>query len=218
MLLPKFCHQVYDYTCNYGIYNTFVSLSMCSLDHRLTTAPSFDQGLPSVANLPQFFRKHGYASPDDYEAGPFQFGHETDLESYAYWLTKPQVINNFDTFMNGGKLGNQRRWTGKSVDYLVRYALTSAEWFPTNRVIVDGYRDGPTGVMLVDVAGGRGHDIEAFRCMHLNAPGRLVLQDLPKTMEQVSNLNSKIEPCGHNFFEPQPVEGELSCPQDVWPA
>ena len=73
---------------------------------------SFDQGLPSVANLPQFFKENGYSSPDDYEAGPFQFGHETDMESYAYWLSKPEVINNFDTFMNGGKLGNRRRWTG----------------------------------------------------------------------------------------------------------
>jgi len=73
---------------------------------------SYDQGLPSIASLPRYFQRFGYASPDDYNYGPFQFGHKTDMESYAYWLTKPEVIDNFDTFMNGGKLGNQRRWTG----------------------------------------------------------------------------------------------------------
>ena len=62
--------------------------------------------------MPLFFRENGYSSPDDYTKGPYQFAHGTELESYAYWITQPEVINNFDTFMNGGKLGNQRRWTG----------------------------------------------------------------------------------------------------------
>ena len=88
-------------------------------------------------------------------------------------------------------------------------SLMVAEWFPTNEVIVDSYRGGPDGVMLVDVAGGRGHDIEAFFRKHLHAPGRLVLEDLPETMEQIRNLSSKIEPLSHNFFEPQPVQGKL---------
>jgi hypothetical protein len=209
MLCPEFCHATYDDTCDSSVDHTLVSNAALSLTIHSHFFASFDQGLPSVANLPQYFRQNGYSSPDDYEAGPYQFGHETDLESYAYWLTKPEVINNFDTFMNGGKLGNQRRWTGKSLRLLLFKSIAEIpEWFPSYDVIVNGYKDGSEGVMLVDVAGGRGHDIEAFLRKHHNASGRLVLEDLPETIDQIRTLSSKVEPYPHNFFEPQPIEGK----------
>jgi hypothetical protein len=74
---------------------------------------SFDQGLPSIAMLPKYFEDNGYSSPNDYLAGPFQYGHQTKMETYSYWLTQPDVINNFNIFMQGGKLKKTRRWTGQ---------------------------------------------------------------------------------------------------------
>jgi hypothetical protein len=108
-------HWPYVQTINSSFYYSLVSwqdttgLRITSLTH-----PCFDQGFPSISQLPRYFQDKGYCSPDDYTAGPFQYGHQTDLETYSFWLTKPTVINNFNIFMQGGKLKKEHAWTGKS--------------------------------------------------------------------------------------------------------
>jgi hypothetical protein len=37
------------------------------------------------------------------------------METYSYWLTQPAVIDNFNVFMQGGKLKKTCRWTGKDL-------------------------------------------------------------------------------------------------------
>lgn len=98
-------------TIDSGIYNTFVC-SLVNMKADTLTNGSFDQGLPSIAKLPSYFEDKGYSSPNDYLAGPFQYGHNTDMETYSYWLTQPEVMDNFNVFMQGGKLKKTRRWTG----------------------------------------------------------------------------------------------------------
>lgn len=39
-------------------------------------------------------------------------------------------------------------------------------------------------VLLVDVGGARGHEIEAIKKRYPNLPGRFLIQDLPNTIEQ----------------------------------
>jgi hypothetical protein len=96
-----------------SIIHLYVLLA-CKLENNsvLTSRASFDQGFPSIAQLPHYFEAHGYTSPNDYLAGPFQYGHNTDMETYSYWMTKPSVISNFNVFMQGGKLKKTRPWTG----------------------------------------------------------------------------------------------------------
>jgi hypothetical protein len=36
---------------------------------------------------------------------------------------------------------------------------------------------------MVDVAGGRGHDLKKFRAKFPHAPGRLIVEDLPQVLE-----------------------------------
>jgi hypothetical protein len=43
---------------------------------------------------------------------------------------------------------------------------------------------------------------------HIDSPGRLVLQDLPETIEEISGLHRSIEKVAYNFFTPQPVQGK----------
>lgn len=54
----------------------------------------------------------------------------------------------------------------------------------------------------------QGHDLEAFRMKHQDTEGRLVLEDLPETIQQVGQLHSRIEKRSYNFFLPQPIKGE----------
>lgn len=61
-------------------------------------------------------------------------------------------------------------------------------------------------VLVVDV-GGRGHDLEAFKSAFANQRGRLVLQDLPETIDEIENLPLGVEFVKHDFFSPQPIKG-----------
>ncbi|KAF2427851.1 S-adenosyl-L-methionine-dependent methyltransferase [Tothia fuscella] len=65
-------------------------------------------------------------------------------------------------------------------------------------------------VALVDVGGGWGQAIGTIKGENPQVPGKFILQDLPKTLEQLDSGRAKeigFEPMVHNFFEPQPVKG-----------
>lgn len=64
-------------------------------------------------------------------------------------------------------------------------------------------------VLLVDVGGSVGHDLSEFRRKWSDAPGRLVLQDLPDVIGQAKTgqLHSSIEAMEHDFFTEQPIKG-----------
>ena len=64
----------------------------------------------------------------------------------------------------------------------------------------------PSEVLLVDVGGCQGKDLQAFREKFPNLPGRLILQDLPHVVE-AGEIPSGIEAQGHSFFDKQPVKG-----------
>lgn len=64
----------------------------------------------------------------------------------------------------------------------------------------------PSDVLLVDVGGGHGKDLLAFREKFRDITGRLVLQDLPHVIE-TGDIPPGIEGQGHNFFDEQPVKG-----------
>lgn len=117
-----------------GIHRSFVCrLIPPSLSRSNSRSPnSFDQGLPSIASLPRYFGDKGYSSPNDYLAGPFQYGHKTTMETYSYWLTQPTVIDNFNVFMQGGKLKKTKKWTGVLVYQVPRIMLTC------RRLVFDG--------------------------------------------------------------------------------
>ena len=72
--------------------------------------------------------------------------------------------------------------------------------------------------MLVDVGGGRGHDVSAFRRrMGPEFPegGRVVLEDLPAVLEDAGKLEEGVEKVGYDFFTPQVVVGESPLSFDI---
>ena len=66
-------------------------------------------------------------------------------------------------------------------------------------------------VLLVDVAGGFGHDLAGFvQSQHgSRLQGRVILQDLPIVIDDpvTKALPPRIEKQSHDFFTPQPVKG-----------
>jgi len=72
-------------------------------------------------------------------------------------------------------------------------------------------KTGKDDVLFVDVAGGRGHDVEKFRAQFPHLPGRCVLQELPETIAQVRQTTPPqgVELMEYDFFTPQPIKGTL---------
>ena len=55
-----------------------------------------------------------------------------------------------------------------------------------------GTSHGANDILLVDVGGGKGHDLIKFSTKYPSARGRLVLQDLPSVIQNLEGLSPGI--------------------------
>lgn len=106
------------------------------------------------------------------------------------------LSENFNTFMTGT--------TGAGKSYWIN-------WFPVQTHILDTSRKNDTEVLLVDVGGGHGQDLDRFISTYPDAKGRYVLEDLPAVVQDYQHGNPRIEPVKHDFFKPQPIKGQSQC-------
>ena len=65
-------------------------------------------------------------------------------------------------------------------------------------------------ILLVDIGGGPGQELERFKKNNPNIPGRCILQDLPLTLRLIGNVPEGIEAMEYDFFSPQPMKGKKS--------
>ncbi len=87
-----------------------------------------------------------------------------------------------------------------------------AEFYPFKERLISGCRDGEGEVLLIDVGGGLGHDLEEFRAKSSSSIGgrRLILQELlERTVQGAKKLRPWLEAMTYDFFTPQPIKGEL---------
>ena len=80
-------------------------------------------------------------------------------------------------------------------------------YYPVQDRLVAGSKQDDEAVFLVDVAGGRGHDLEGLKQAHTNIKGRLILQDRPEVI-QLAELSPGLEKMQHDFNTPQPIKGK----------
>lgn len=82
-------------------------------------------------------------------------------------------------------------------------------FYPVQDKLIEGAKTGEDDVLIVDVGGNKGHDLEEFKSKWPNAPGRLVLQDQPHVLVDIQSLGPAIEPMVHDFFTEQTLKGEF---------
>lgn len=80
-------------------------------------------------------------------------------------------------------------------------------WFPVQKKLLAGADRGDNYILMVDVAGGRGHDLLEFYSQYSDEPGRLVLQDQQPVLDSITGMPDRIEKCGIDFWSQQPVSG-----------
>ena len=124
--------------------------------------------------------------------GPFQDSHNTPDGLFQWLIKDPPMMSNFNTFM-AGSLETRKDWFSQ---------------FPVDEILLNGAsKEDPESVLLVDIAGGEGHDIEAFHKSYQGVPGKLILQDLPPTIDNIKSLDRAVVRQKYDFFTEQPVKG-----------
>ncbi|TVY84481.1 O-methyltransferase asqD [Lachnellula suecica] len=145
----------------------------------------------AASKAPKFLKETGYRNPTKPRDGLMQYAFQTKLDIFGLLATMPDIQRAFDTFM-GNTMGAREYWV---------------DWYPVEERILTGAESNTP--LIVDVGGGKGHDLVAF---HEKYPGRgkLVLQELQPVIDNIKSLNSVAEPswCStHDFFTEQPIQG-----------
>lgn len=105
---------------------------------------------------------------------------------------RPTIADTFNTWQAGKhKTGAVKKWV---------------EWFPVQQEVLDGAKDDAMAVTIVDVGGGRGRNVMAFRKKSPDAPSRFIFEDLKHTVDSVAS-SGDMEGLAYDFFTPQPIKG-----------
>lgn len=147
--------------------------------------------MPTLAKIPEFLQKIQFKNPEGATSGPLNYAENLSGSVWEWFGADPEKLNVTNTFMEGDR-GSRPSW-------LV--------WFPVKERVIDGFDASHGGKLLVDMAGGRGHDTAEFQKKFPDSPGGLVVEDLPHVMEDIRDLDPSIERLGFDLFEKQPVEG-----------
>ena len=164
------------------------------------TEPRFSDGLifnhdvtgPSFRALPAYLKSISYRTPTSITDGPFQYGHKTDLSYWAWLKANPPYLQVFSNYMGGYRAGRPN-WVDPS-------------FYPVAERLSASFNEAISPILLVDIGGGQGHDLEELRAKHPDLPGKLVLQDQPDVIAKVP-AGRRFEAVAHDFFTPQPVHG-----------
>ncbi|KAL2200102.1 S-adenosyl-L-methionine-dependent methyltransferase [Corynascus similis CBS 632.67] len=152
--------------------------------------------MPALLETPRWLASHQWQTPNDVAHGPYQDAYKTTLNFFE-WLQSNQPNGmQFNHHMGGYRQG--------------RPSWMDTDFYPVQERLVKGFEATPDSALLVDIGGGLGHDLSEFRQKHPDAPGRLVLQDLPVVIDRVAAENTVaagIEPMAYDFHTEQPIVG-----------
>ena len=145
----------------------------------------------AVMALPSFLAKTNYRNPDDSMHCAFQDGFRTEENLFEWFPKHPEYLNNFNLWMVGQRDG-RTNWL---------------DFFPLQEKLLQEFKADEDAVILVDVGGARGHEVQAIKEKYPNLPGKFILQDLPDTVKQALPVHD-MQTMAHDFFTPQPVKGK----------
>ena len=127
--------------------------------------------------------------------GVFQYAENTQLSMFPWLVQYPAKLTSFLTMLGGWRIG-RAQWF---------------EIFPTEELLFEGAKiEADESTLLVDVAGGHGYEIQAFKNHYPKRSGRLVLQDQSSVLNDIKELHPEIVRMEYDFFTEQPIKGTQS--------
>lgn len=144
---------------------------------------------PMFRTLPAYLKKTGFKNPTNVNDCNFQFWQGEGASMFQYVGTNPLLTSDFNNAMECHSKYNLTPWP---------------DTYPTDNLVTEAKPGRP---LVVDIGGGKGHDLLKFQARHPDIPtGSLVLQDLPEILKGVKPSDAiKVQPC--DFFTPQPIKG-----------
>lgn len=145
--------------------------------------------IPMHRTLPYFLQTSGFQNPTDAANSNWQYMTGTKNSCFENVGANVALRESFNNAMQCHSKYNLTAWP---------------DVYPTEKLLEGAKTD---RALVVDMGGGKGHDLEKFVAVHPNvSKGSLILQDLPGTLEDVKTSEAiTVQP--HDFFRPQPVIG-----------
>ncbi|TGO49749.1 hypothetical protein BCON_0201g00170 [Botryotinia convoluta] len=165
-----------------GIFNTMAAigtgdLTASEIAQETGAAPLLVSRVMKLLAAMGLFKE---VAEDKYANGPFA--------PYYDWLkTEPEQAFAFNTTMMLQRMDRGEPW----YDY---YPVLSKIETPVDE----------KAPLMVDVGGNTGIKLNDFHAKFPELPGRLALEDLPKVISSIQELDPAIERVVHSFLEPQP--------------
>ena len=156
-------------------------------------APLQDSMDPAVYKLHEYLAKTGYKTPNNALDAPFQFAYSTKSHYFEWMQARPHLWKMFNGHMTASNAG------------LLNWM--DPRFYPLeDNLLKDTAED---AVLIIDVGGGNGHDLQEICRKYPHVNRRMIVQDQASVIDHIAdkNLDPRIQPMTHNFFEKQPVKG-----------
>ncbi|KAK6724222.1 hypothetical protein SNK04_003054 [Fusarium graminearum] len=184
-------HKVVRFSKPTGWHATDLSNTLAKENHQHSISFCQRAAAKSFCFFPDHFKQANYQHPG-LPDGPYQYAHNSSLPFFDWLVANPPYVNWFGSFMSVYRAGNPDWW----------------EFYPVEERLATGFDKSKSDVLVVDVGGGRGHDLLSFS-NGIKSPGRLILQDLPEVIADVTETTA-FESQAYDFFTPKPVHGARS--------
>ncbi|KAK4964098.1 hypothetical protein LTR66_012477 [Elasticomyces elasticus] len=167
------------------------------------TVPKFRDGIPFgldatgrvFLDIPQYLAENRYRNPVGVSQGPFQYTHKTERE-YFEWSIHENPKNGaaFKNYIRGYREGLP--------------SWTRPDFYPAQAELANSLQKNDA-ILLVDVGGGFGQDLQDFYANNPSFHHASILQDRPAILSSIApdSLHPSISTMPHDFFTPQPVRG-----------
>ncbi|KAI1822557.1 S-adenosyl-L-methionine-dependent methyltransferase [Xylaria intraflava] len=149
--------------------------------------------VPALNALPRFLRENKGIALTDPAHIPWYLGHNTTAHPFKWLNERPEVLKNFMGWMTWQRDGLPDFLS--VVDFAAEFAKGAEASTP----------------VFVDVGGSMGHQCIALRRKYPDLVGRVVLQDLPESIEKAKANPlpgfEGVEALEYDFFTPQLLKG-----------
>jgi len=152
----------------------------------------FDHRVTICGKFPEWLKKRGYKTMGAVEDNVF-----TEVLGAPLWEwyeNNPEASAIFDS----------------AISIQANFPKGMVPPYPFSEEDTAKLRTSPDAVTLVDIGGGFGQAIKTLRTQYPFVTGRFIVQDLPKTINQIDTVQAKkdgIEPMVYDFFALQTVKG-----------
>lgn len=143
-------------------------------------------------NFHEYSRARGWKNPTDASDTSLMHAYGTDKDVFS-WLHHRGYDKHFSDLMLGQRMGVE--------------SWMSPNLYPVRERLMDGASSEPDAPFLVDMGGNLGGNLAKFRQLYPDAPGKLILQDMPTVIARIVDLDPSIVRMEHDLRAEQPVKG-----------